>query len=56
MDLLQLTPEIQKEILFLPPVERGKDRITERNLRRVTKESSWLSQQGIWCDVEMTSR
>jgi hypothetical protein len=48
MDLLQLTPEIQEEILFLPPVERGKDRITERHMRLITAEPSWLVQIDLW--------
>ena len=55
MDLLLLAPEIQEEILFLPLVERGKDRITERSMRRITRESSWRSQKGIWCDVTKIS-
>lgn len=48
MDLLLLAPEIQEEILFLPHVERGKDRITERGLRSVTSECDWRFQRGIW--------
>ena len=38
MDLLLLAPEIQEEILFMPVVERGKDLITERCMRRITRE------------------
>ena len=48
MDLLLLAPEIQEEILFLPPVARGKDLITERRIRRITVEPAWKSQDKIW--------
>ena len=51
MDLLLLAPEIQEEILFLPVVERGKDLITERSMRQIAAESSWLSQHRFWQDV-----
>ena len=55
MDLLLLAPEIQEAILFLPPVERAKDLITERHMRRITRESSGMSQKVIWCDVTQKS-
>ncbi len=48
MDLLLLAPEIQEEIVFLEPVEWGKDRITERQMRRITAKSSWLVQSDLW--------
>ena len=35
MDLLYLASDIQEALLFLPPVESGKDSITERQLRTV---------------------
>ncbi|WP_339748264.1 hypothetical protein [uncultured Rubinisphaera sp.] len=35
MNLLNLAPEIQEEILFLPRVEQGGDPVTERELREV---------------------
>lgn len=44
MDPLLLAPEIQEEILFLPPMERGKDDVTERHMRRIAAESAWDSQ------------
>ena len=33
--LLQLAPDIQEAILFLPPTERGRDPVTERDLRPI---------------------
>jgi hypothetical protein len=48
MDLLLLAPGIQEEILFLPPVEKGRDRITERCLRAVAAEVHWETQEPKW--------
>lgn len=36
-----LAPDIQEAILFLPRVERGKDPVTERELRAVVRELDW---------------
>ena len=48
MNLLNLAPDIQEAILFLPRVERGKDAITERELRAVVAEASWERQREMW--------
>ena len=45
MDLLNLAPEIQEEILFSPRMVSGRDRITERSLRSVTCELDWSRQR-----------
>ncbi len=34
-NLLHLAPDIQEAILFLPPVEHGRDPITEREIRPI---------------------
>ncbi len=47
MDLLNLAPEIQEEILFLPRVRSGQDPVTERRLRRVVAETDWRRQRFI---------
>jgi len=47
MDLLNLSPEIQEEILFLPPTS-GRDVVTERGLRETTAETSWARQVRAW--------
>lgn len=44
INLLNLSPQIQEEILFLPPVTRGKDPVTERQLRAVAKVLDWRRQ------------
>ena len=46
MNLLQLAPDLQEAILFLPPVETGKDPVTERELREVVQVVSWEEQRG----------
>jgi len=48
MNLLHLAPDIQEAILFLPPVDHGRDPITERDLRRVTPILDWRKQRGVW--------
>ncbi|HUG67574.1 MAG TPA: hypothetical protein VMM76_07475 [Pirellulaceae bacterium] len=35
MNLLFLAPDIQEELLLLPTIERGRDAITERELRPI---------------------
>jgi len=48
MNLLQLAPDIQEAILFLPATERGRDVVTERDLRSITGEFDWRSQRNTW--------
>lgn len=42
--LLNLAPEIQEQLLFLPETLEGSDPITERQLRNVTRTLDWTSQ------------
>ena len=48
MNLLHLAPDIQEEILHLPPVERGRDPITEHDLRSVAAIVGWQGQRQKW--------
>ena len=48
MNLLNLAPEIQEELLFLPPVERGKDAVTERDLRAEVAPVDRWKQRRLW--------
>ncbi len=45
MNLLQLAPDIQEQILFLPPCERGNDAVTESVLRPIAANLDWHSQR-----------
>ncbi len=48
MNLLNLAPDIQEEILFLPPRERGRDTFTEKQLRPIAATPSWAKQRPMW--------
>ena len=48
MNLLHLAPDIQEAILFLPCVFEGRDPITERDLRPITREIEWDKQHHLW--------
>ena len=48
MNLLHLAPDIQEEVLCLPPVETGRDVIHEKNVRSVTREIYWAAQRDLW--------
>jgi hypothetical protein len=48
MNLLHLAPDIQEQILFLPPVTVGRDQISERHLRPVAAKVSWDRQRSMW--------
>ena len=47
MNLLNLAPDIQEEILFLPPAF-GRGPITERHLRRLSSMIDWGEQRQFW--------
>jgi hypothetical protein len=48
MNLLNLAPDIQEEILFLPAVDLGHDPIKEWQVRPVAAESVWARQRARW--------
>ena len=48
MNLLHLAPDIQEEILHLPPVKTGNDLLTERDLRPITQLRDWRQQRDAW--------
>jgi hypothetical protein len=51
MDLLVLAPDIQEEILFLPPVTKGPAPVTERELRPLLKTLVWSEQRERWAAI-----
>ncbi len=51
MNLLLLAPEIQEEILDLPPVTNGRDPVSERALRRMVAEPEWKKQYELWKEI-----
>lgn len=48
MAFLHLAPEIQEALLDLPPVERGRDSMTERDVRPILAEIDWGIQRTRW--------
>ena len=48
MNLLHLAPDIQEEILNLPPVEPGVETVTEREVRPLTQVCHWDGQRIHW--------
>ena len=48
MILLNLAPDIQEELLYLPEVLQGKAAIHERLLRPLTTELDWRVQRRMW--------
>lgn len=48
MNLLVLAPDIQEQILFLPPVTNGRDPVKEWQLRAISAEPRWTKQRRRW--------
>lgn len=48
MNLLLLAPAIQEAVLYLDPVESGRDPITERDLRPIAAVADWRRQIRLW--------
>lgn len=48
MNLLNLAPDIQEELLFLPPVAAGRDTLKEWQLRPIAAEPCWRTQRQLW--------
>ena len=47
-NLTLLAPDIQEAILFLDPVVKGRDPLTERDLRPLVAEPDWGRQRALW--------
>ena len=48
MNLLNLAPDIQEEILFLPRTAQGRDVIKESDIRRIATILDWRKQRRLW--------
>jgi hypothetical protein len=53
MNLLNLAPDIQEQLLSLPPMESGRDRLTERALRLIVAEPDWRKQRRMFFGPEL---
>jgi hypothetical protein len=56
MDLLCLAPDIQEAVLFLPPVERGRQSLIEKQLRRIAATPTWGKQRRMWLSAASPSQ
>jgi len=48
MNLLHLAPDVQEAILFLPLVQRGRERIHLRQLQPIAQVPNWSKQRQLW--------
>lgn len=48
MNLINLAPDIQEEILFLPRTVARRDAVTERDVRPIAAEPNWGEQRQMW--------
>jgi hypothetical protein len=48
MNLLNLAPDIQEELLYLPPRSAPRDQVHERGLRAIAKIVDWDAQREIF--------
>ena len=51
MNLLNLAPDIQEDILFLPNTMKGRDTILEKDLRPVVAVPHWNRQRKMWAQM-----
>lgn len=51
MNLLNLAPDIQEALLFLPPIEAGRDPIKEWQVRPIAAETDWRNQRRLWREL-----
>jgi hypothetical protein len=52
MNLLNLAPDIQEDILFLPRILKGYDPISERDLRPIAAIMDWEKQRQMWKNIK----
>ena len=48
MNLLNLAPDIQEAILFLPRTVKGRDPIREKDIRPIAAVAHWSRQRKMW--------
>lgn len=51
MNLNLLAPDIQEELLHLPPTEAGRESVHEKALRPITAELDWNRQRTMWAPL-----
>ena len=56
MNLLNLAPDIQEEILLLPRTREGRVRVSERHLRPIAAVADWRKQRRMWRSSRASER
>ena len=51
MNFLNLAPDIQEELLFLSPIEAGRDVIKEWQVRPISATQDWCKQRRMWQEL-----
>ena len=51
MNLLNLAPDIQEALLFLPRTVKGRDPIVERDVRPIAQVPHWSRQRAMWAQL-----
>ena len=51
MNLLNLAPDIQEALLFLPHTLMGRDPIREKDVRPITRVPHWSRQRAMWAQL-----
>jgi len=51
MNLLNLAPDIQEALLFLPRTVKGRDPIREKDVRPITAVAHWHRQRKMWAKL-----
>ena len=52
LQLAHLAPEIQEQLLFLPPTRQGFDRVLEKHVRSLTRVVDWQKQKQLFRAIE----
>lgn len=55
MNLLNLAPDIQEALLFLPRTVRGRDPIILRDLQPIASVLDWRKQRALWKHLKTSS-
>ena len=55
MLLLNLAPDIQEQILFLPRTQQGRDPIKEMDVRPITQTLDWRKQRQLWARLRAST-
>jgi len=54
MKLVWLAPDIQIEVLFLPPTHGGRYPVSEVSLRPIAQELDWAKQRELWRNLKQS--